>query len=169
MGMELADSVLIAAAIGLMALSILLTVLPFVPGPLLVWSIGAIFAILDGFERVTYPALAIMTALMIAGSTSEIWMQFFGVRMEGSSCLSTIGSLVGGLAGTFVIPVPILGTVLGMVIGALAFELLRAGELDRALKAGHNTFKLYLVSFAVEFAASVAILAVFVASLWLTR
>ena len=167
--MELAESALIAVAFILMAISLLLTIVPFVPGPLLVWGVGTIFAVIDGFERVTYPALAVMTVLMIAGSTSEVWMQFFGIRMEGSSCLSTIGSLAGGVIGTFAIPVPILGTVIGMVIGALAFEMMRAGDLDRALKAGHNTFKLYIVSFAVEFAASVAIVGVFALSLWLTR
>jgi uncharacterized protein YqgC (DUF456 family) len=167
--MELADSALIAVAIILMAIGALLSVVPLMPGPLLVWGVGVIFAVIDGFERLTVPALAAMTVLMIAGSTSEVWMQFFGIRMEGSSCLSTIGSLAGGLVGTFVIPIPILGTVIGMVIGALAFELMRVGELDRALKAGHNTFKLYLVGFAVEFAASAAILGVFVLSVWLTR
>ncbi len=167
--MELADSALIAIALILMAISSLLSVVPFMPGPLLVWGIGTIFAVIDGFDRVGYPALALMTVLMIAGSTSEVWMQFFGIRMEGSSCLSTIGSLAGGLVGTLAIPVPILGTVIGMVGGALAFELMRAGELNRAVKAGHNTFKLYLVSFVVEFGASAAIMGVFALNLWLTR
>ncbi len=71
--------------------------------------------------------------------------------------------------GTLAIPVPILGTVIGMVGGALAFELMRAGELNRAVKAGHNTFKLYMVSFVVEFGASAAIMGVFALNLWLTR
>ncbi|MBN1202596.1 MAG: DUF456 domain-containing protein [Anaerolineae bacterium] len=167
--MDMAESVLIVIAFALMIVGLGLTVIPFVPGPLLVWAVGLVFAILNGFERVPYISLAVMTLIMLAGSTTEFWTPLLGLRTEGSSCMATLGSLIGGLAGTFMIPIPIIGTVAGMVIGALLFEFLRQGELQGAARAGGTALKLYLLGVVFEFASSVAILLVFAVSIYLTR
>lgn len=167
--MGIAETALIIIALVLMVIGVFLTLMPFLPGPILVWGVGFVTALLTGFDRVPLLAVVAMTGFMVVGSTSELWMQAFGLRMEGSSCLSTLGSILGGIIGTFAIPIPLIGTVAGMVIGALAFELMRQGQLDPALRAGKNAFKVYLLSTAAEFTASVAILLVFAASVWLTR
>ena len=39
--------------------------------------------------------------------------------------LSIIGAMIGGLVGTFAIPMPLVGTLIGIVGGALIFESLR--------------------------------------------
>lgn len=70
--------------------------------------------------------------------------------------------------GTFLIPIPILGTFIGYVLGALLFELARLRELRRAFQAGRSAFKTYLVNYVVQMVISFAIFAVFVGSLWIT-
>jgi uncharacterized protein YqgC (DUF456 family) len=165
--MGIAETALIVIALVLMVIGVLLTFMPFLPGPMIVWAVGFVYTLIDGFEHVGLLALGVMTLLMIAGSTSELWMQLMGLQMHGTSCLSTLGSVVGGVVGTFVIPIPLLGTVAGMVIGALLFEFARQGELDPALQAGRNAFKVYLISTLAEFAAAVLILLVFILSLYL--
>ncbi len=167
--MAIAETILILIAIVMMGVGLLLTLVPFLPGPMIVWGIGFVFALIDGFERVTLLALAAMTLLMILGSTADLWMQAFGVNMKGGSCLATLGSILGGIVGTFLIPIPILGTVAGMVIGALLFEFMRQGELDPALQAGQNAFKVYLLSTLAELGASFGILVVFILSVWITN
>jgi len=162
------ESALIAIAIILMVLSLFASMIPFMPGSVLVWLVGVVFAIIDGFDRVTYVSIAIMTLFMIIGATSGLWMQALGVKRQGGSCLTSLGSLLGGMLGTWAIPVPILGTLTGAIVGALLVEFLRVGELKQALQAGHTAFKLYVVGVAVEFTAGFAILLVFVISVWLT-
>ena len=79
------------------------------------------------------------------------------------------GSIIGALTGSFLIPIPLLGAVIGMVGGALLVELARIGEWKSALQAGGLAFKIYLVGILLEVALSVLMLAIFVASLLLTR
>jgi uncharacterized protein YqgC (DUF456 family) len=166
--MDASDSVLMVVALILMGIGVFLSLVPLFPGPLIVWGIGTLFAFLNEFERVTYLAVGLMTVLMVIGSTAEFWMPAFGVKTQGGSCLTSLGSVGGGIIGTFVIPIPLLGTIIGAVLGALLVEMMRVGELKDALTAGRRAFELYLLSMVVEFAASGAILVVFVISLWLT-
>jgi uncharacterized protein YqgC (DUF456 family) len=164
----MSESVLIVIAFVMMGISLVVSIVPFVPGPLLVWAIGLVFALLNDFERVTYLAFGIMTVIMIAGSTSDYWLQALGFRMKGGSCLTTLGSISGGILGTFFLPIPLFGTVVGMVLGALAVELMRVGDLRSALAAGRTSLELYLIGVAFELTASAAIVIVFALSLWAT-
>ncbi|NLX11709.1 MAG: DUF456 domain-containing protein [Chloroflexi bacterium] len=166
--MELAESALIVIALVLMGLSLLLSVIPLLPGPVLMWAIALGFAFLTDFERTPLLVIALMTLLMVAGATSDIWMQAMGVKTQGGSCLTTLGSLAGAVVGSFVIPIPLLGTVIGLVVGALLVEFMRLGQIREAMTAGRVALKLYLLSTVVEFATSAAIMVLFVISLWAT-
>lgn len=166
--MDASDTVLMIIALVLMVIGVFLSLIPLIPGPLIVWGIGTLFAFLNDFERVTYLSVGLMTLLMVIGSTAEFWMPAFGLKAQGGSCLTSLGSLGGGIIGTFVIPIPILGSVIGAVVGALLVEMMRVGELKGALTAGRRAFELYLLSMVVEVTASGAILVVFVVSLRIT-
>lgn len=167
--LDLAESALMVIALVLMVISLPVSIIPFISGPLLQWVIVLVFAILTGFERVTVPAFALITLIMLAGTTSDLWLPVIGVSVQGGSCLTSLGSIFGALAGSFLIPIPILGTVIGMVGGALLVELARLGEWRAAMQAGGLAFKLYLAGILLEVALSVLMLAVFVGSLLLTR
>jgi uncharacterized protein YqgC (DUF456 family) len=133
-----------------------------------IWAIGTVFAFVTNFERATPAAVIIMTGLMLVGSTSEIWMPLFGIQSRGLSCLSTVGSVIGSIAGTFFIPIPLVGTIIGAIIGALLVELARGREMRRAVQAGRSVFRLYLVGMVVQFVTGFAMFAVFLVSLWTT-
>ncbi len=158
------ETSILLLAIASMILITLVSIIPYVPGPIFVWGVGLVTAFLTSFERVTIPAVVLMTLFMLAGTFQEYWLPLFGVRGEGLSCLGAVGSIVGGLAGTFLIPVPILGTIVGMVLGALVIEYARIREMSHALRAGKTAFKLYLWGMVVEFAFSVLIIATFIIS-----
>lgn len=159
------DSLLALIAVVLMVLAIIASLLPVVPGPALVWAIGTIYAVLTNFQQVTGLSIAIMTVLMLIGVTSGWWMQAAGMSAQGSSCLGIFGGLVGGLVGTVLIPVPFLGTLLGLVVGTLIFEYARVGEAAKAARAGSAAITGYVLSIVVEGIISLLILAVFLLSL----
>lgn len=158
----------IGLVVVLMIIAMFFSFIPFVPGPALVWFFGIIYAILSGFERITIFAALLMTVFMVIGATADIWLRILGVRVQGTSCWASLGSLIGGTAGTLLIPIPILGTVLGLVIGTLVVEFMRLGEIREALSAGRSALKLFIVGELTELAMSIAIVAVFLVSAWLT-
>ena len=165
--MDLAEPTLILLATLLMIAALILSFVPILPGPLLVWAVTIIFAVIEGFQRIT-PAAAIgATAIMVLGSASDLWLPIFGIRTGGLTCLSTIGAFIGGFIGTFAFP--ILGTLIGSVAGALLVELFRFREVQKALRAGTTAAKMYVLGYIVQLVASVAIFAVYVVSLQTTR
>lgn len=149
----------------LLIIAFILSFIPIMPGAMLVWGVAIVTAILDGFVHITPLAAIIFTLLMIVNVTSDVWLPMLGVRTSGLTCLGAVGSFIGGLAGTFVIPLPILGTLIGTVIGALAVELLYFGEMRKAVRAGRVALQLFIVGYILEIAASAAIVLVFLVSL----
>ncbi len=162
--MEIVQSSILLIAIVSMIIVTLVSIIPYIPGPIFVWGIGLITAFLTGFERVTVPSVILMSLFMLVATLQEYWLPFFGIRGEGLSCLGVVGSIIGGLVGTFLIPIPILGTITGMVIGTFVVEYTRIQEMRHALRAGKTVFKLYLWGMVVEFAFSVLIIITFILS-----
>ncbi len=161
------ETLLLIAAFILMAISIIASFLPFVPGPALVWAIATIYAALTGFQHVGVPGVVIMTALMILGSTTSWWVQALGMKAQGGSCLAVIGALIGGLVGTFAIQIPFLGTLIGIVAGSLLFEFARVREFRQALRTGSAALSSYLLVILIEIVLSLVMLGVFILSLLL--
>jgi hypothetical protein len=151
-----------------MIVFLLVSLVPFVPGPAILWAIAVVFAILNDFERLPIPALVVMSILMLIGSTADIWLRMLGMQRRGGSCWAAVGSLIGGLLATFLIPVPILGTLIGAIAGALLVEFMRMGELSFAMQAGRSVIESYLVGIVVEFTISLVIVATFFISIYIT-
>ena len=164
----MAESVLAVIAVILMIIAIIASFLPVVPGPVLVWAVGMVFGALTNFTRVPILAAIIITGLMLVGSTTGWWMQAIGMKSQGGSCLGIIGALLGGLVGTFALPIPFLGTLVGMVLGTLIFEYARFGEVRKAVQSGGAAVQGYLLSIIVEVGISLLILIIFTVSLFLT-
>ena len=165
---ELPETLLLILTITLMIFVLFLSIFPFLPGPVLVWAIGVVFAFLTNFQRATPVAVIIMTLMMVIGSTTEFWMPLLGIRTSGMSCLSVVGSFIGGIVGTFFIPLPICGTLIGAMLGALIGEIVHVGDWRKALWASKSALELFLIGFVAELITSIAILITFVVSVWTT-
>lgn len=159
-------STLLLITAGVMFITAFIALIPMLPGPVMVWFIGVMYAIFTGFEQVTPVLVIIMTVIMGVGATTEFWLPLFGLRGKGMSCLGAIGSIIGGIIGGFVIPIPILGSIIGMLIGALIVEFARIRELQHALNVGRHTLQVYLLSVVIEFVLSLVIIGVFLLGLW---
>lgn len=162
--MDLAESTLVVIATILMIGTVVLAFIPIMPGPVLAWAVAIVFAIATNFERMTPVATVAATGIMLLGSTSDLWMNFFGVRTGGLSCLSSIGAFIGGLVGTFFIPIPVVGTIIGSVAGAALVELVRLRELRRAVRAGQTTARMMAISYGVQLAATILIFVIYIVS-----
>lgn len=163
--MDIAQSALITISVIVMVIGVILAFIPILPGTLIVWAIGIVTAFLNHFDRVTPAAAIIMTVLMVISLTSDFWLPMLGVKTSGLSCLAAVGSLMGGLLGTFFIPIPIVGTLIGTVLGALVIEYVALREKARALRAGQTALRLFIVGYILELVTTFAIFGVFIVSI----
>jgi hypothetical protein len=113
------------------------TILPVLPGALLVFG-GLFFAAMaDGFARVGWVALTIIGALALLSWVADFVASLLGAKRVGASPLALLGATLGGIAGIF-FGIP--GMILGPFIGAVAGELLARGGLAQAGKVGFGTW-----------------------------
>jgi len=151
-----------------MILGVVASFVPVVPGTVLVWGIATIFAILDGFVHITVPAVVVMTLLMLISLTHDVWLPLIGIQSSGLSCLGAVGLTVGGLIGTFAIPIPLVGSLLGAVGGALLVELIKMRQLRGAIKAGTVAAKLFFIGYVIEVGSAIAVFIVYLYSVYST-
>ncbi len=168
--MDLAESGLTIIAGALMLVALVASVLmPFIPGPFILWAISMIFGVLTGFAHFTVLSAVISTLLMVIATTKDLWMPIVGMKRYNLSCSTALGMFIGGLVGTFAIPIPLIGTLIGAMVGAMLLELLNLGDLQKALQAGGFAFKAFILGMVTEFGFNLLIVAVFFGSLWFTR
>jgi uncharacterized protein len=161
------QGLLLVAVLVVMAFGVFAAVLPVVPGPALVWFAAVIYALLTGFREIGLLPIVIMTLLMILGSTTNLWMSVLGVKVTGGSFWSVIGGTLGMLIGLIVF-FP-LGALIGAVVGAVGIEILRTGDLRKALRIGGGTCGGFLLGVIAEFVIALAESVVFVVSLLLAH
>ncbi|NWF67936.1 MAG: DUF456 domain-containing protein [Chloroflexi bacterium] len=149
----------------LMLLTLGLAFVPVVPASALQWAIAMLYGALTGFARVPLPAALVMTALMLIGATSGLWLPYFGLKGKGISCLGLIAFTVGALVGTMLIPLPLLGTLIGAVFGVFAAEFARWRTWRAAIAGGGAALRVMLLGFVVEFVISLLIFVTFLIGL----
>jgi len=98
-------------------------VIPIYPGLTIIWLTALIYAIIDGFTFPAWLFLVLITILMIAGNLADNFFISAKARQSGASWLSIAIGYMVGIIGTLVFP--LVGGLLGSILGVLAVEFLR--------------------------------------------
>lgn len=88
--------------------------------------------------------LVAIAGLAVIGEVLEFFAGVFGTRAAGGSGRGAvgalIGTLIGGVAGTFLIPIPVLGSLIGAcagaALGAWGIELWQGRTMGASVKSG---------------------------------
>lgn len=140
------------------------TILPVIPGALLVFGGLFLAALADGFARVGWIPLTLIGALGLLSWVADFVASLLGAKRVGASPLALLGATLGGIAGIF-LGIP--GLILGPFIGAVAGELLARGGLRKAGKVGLGTWLgLAAAAIAKVFLAFMMIATFFIAYLF---
>jgi uncharacterized protein len=164
----MAETLLITLTLAVMVGVLIVSIIPYVPGPILMWVVTFAFGVLDGFDRLHPVAMGLITLVMAGAVTMDFWLPALGMRSQGATCWGAVGTIVGGLAGAFLIPIPICGAFIGAVMGALIFEFLHLGDIVAAIKAGQLAMKMMIFEMFLEVVFTFTMFLIFLASVLLT-
>lgn len=149
------------------------TVLPVLPGTLLVLAGLVLGAWVDGFVRVGGWALGAITVLALLAWATDYVAALLGAQKVGASREALIGAALGTVAGIFM---GLVGVLFMPFVGAVLGELYAQRRLpptagphatQRALKVGTATWIGMLVGTAVKIALVFLMIGVFAgAMLW---
>jgi uncharacterized protein YqgC (DUF456 family) len=143
------------------ALSLLL-VFVGLPGNWVMVALTCLFAWWQ-WDRHPFSAgiLIVIVVLALLGELVEFVAGMVGARRSGTSwwasILAIFGAIAGGLCGTFLIPIPLLGSVVGASLGAgltvWVTEMARGQQIERSVRravgAGMGQFLGTMSKFAI--------------------
>jgi uncharacterized protein len=144
-----------------MAVGVVGTVVPLVPGLALVWGAALAYGLLEGFGTTGTAAFALITALAVAGALAG-WV--VPTRVAGAAGAARSSILLGAVAavvGFFAIPV--VGLVVGGVAGVYAGELQHTGSGAAAWRATRATLAGFGLAALVQLGIGLAMAATWAA------
>jgi uncharacterized protein YqgC (DUF456 family) len=147
----------------LMAAGLAGSVLPFLPGPPLIFAGALVYAFATGWTPIGIGRLAILGALAAAAYVLSHAASAMGARRFGGSWWAVAGALVGAVIGIFFGPV---GLLLGPVAGAIGGELLQTGDLERSTRSGMGALVGLAIGVAANLGMAIAMVALFVWWAW---
>lgn len=146
-------------ALGLVLVGVVGTVLPGLPGAILVFAGLALAAWIDGFARVGLGTLAGLAALTAATYALDFVATAAGARRFGTSWWGVLGALAGTVVGLFF---GLAGLLIGPFLGAFAAELLARRDVRQAGRAGLGAWLGFLLGTAARLGLVLAMVGIFV-------
>ncbi len=147
------------AAVVVMALGLIGTVLPVLPGTTIILGAAIGHRILVGAEHgMSWWAIALLVVLTLASYAIESAAGYVGARYFGATRWGVIGAVIGGIVGIFTGFVTLL--VLP-IVGAIVGEMIAGKKLINAGKAGWGTLLGNLAGMISKLAIGLAMIVLF--------
>lgn len=146
-------------SLALVALGLVGTVVPALPGAPLVFIGLLLAAMIDGFQRVGGSSVAILAGLMLLTLAVDVLATVLGAKRVRASALAVIGAGVGTIVGLFF---GLIGILFAPFVGAVLGQFLSERDLLRAGKVGLATWLGMLCGIAVKLALIFLMIAYFV-------
>jgi uncharacterized protein YqgC (DUF456 family) len=149
-------------ALTLIVVGVIGTVLPALPGAILVFAGVALGAWIDDFTRISGWTLLVLGVLTLLAWVIDYVAALAGAKKAGASRQALIGAAIGTVAGVFT---GFVGLVFLPLVGAAVGEYLAQRELLRAGRVGIATWLGLLVGTVVKVAVVFLMVGIFVAAL----
>lgn len=145
-------------AIALMLIGLLGTVLPALPGVVLVLAGVIVGAWIDDFAKVPVWVVVLIGVLAAIAWVTDYVATMLGAKKAGASTLALIGAAVGTVLGIFM---GLIGVLFMPLIGAALGQYLSERNSGKAAKVGIATWLGLLVGTVVKLAIVFVMLGVF--------
>lgn len=149
-------------AVVLIVVGIAGTVLPALPGVILVFAGILLGAWIDDFTRIPVSLVVVSGVLTVLAWAVDYFAAMAGAKKAGASTLALVGAAIGTIAGIFT---GFVGLLFLPLVGAAVGEFIAQRDLRRAGKVGVATWLGLLVGTAVKVAIVFAMVGAFVVAL----
>lgn len=131
------DVLLWILVVVLIATGVVGTILPALPGALLVFAGILLGAWIDHFDRVSITVVVICGVLTLLAWATDYAAAMLGAKRAGASRLAVIGAAIGTIAGVFT---GLVGLIFMPLVGAAIGELIAVRNAARAAQVGISTW-----------------------------
>jgi uncharacterized protein YqgC (DUF456 family) len=138
------------------------TVLPLLPGTLLVWGGVVLGAWIDDFTRVGTTTVVVVTVLALLAWGLDYVAGLMGAQKAGASKQALLGAAVGTVVGLFM---GLVGVLFMPLVGAAVGEYLARKDQGRAVKVGVATWVGIMVGLIAKVVLAFIMVGIFVAAL----
>ena len=135
-------------------------IVPVLPGLVLVLGGVLVWALLEN-SPLAWTIFAVSAVIAVAGYVLQYTLPGRRMRERGVSSSTLFLAMAFGVVGFFVIPV--VGAILGFVLGIFVVELGRSRDRSQAWTRTKHALVAVLHSMGIELAAALAITALYVA------
>ncbi|NOQ45178.1 MAG: DUF456 family protein [Desulfobulbaceae bacterium] len=113
------------------------TLLPILPGTLMILCGFLLYGLITGFDSLGLFFFVVQAMLVGLSYLVDFLATAFGVRMYGGSRAAAWGAVLGSLLIFVIGPI---GILIGPLVGAIAGELLMGEQVRQALHSGFGSF-----------------------------
>lgn len=166
--MILLEAIAFGVAVAFMLIGLIGTVVPILPGTLLIWLTALAYAIVDGFQAIDWITFTFITIIAIITGTADLWLSLLGAKTGGAAKRAMFLGVIGGILGFFllgaVLPVigNLFGSIIGYAIGVLLGQYHKFQDWNVALKASVGGVVGWGIATAVQIAGGVLMIIIFI-------
>ena len=151
-------------AVAMIVVGVAGTVLPALPGAVLVFGGIALAAWIDGFTEISGWTVGVVAVLTVLAFAADYVAALLGAKKAGASRLAIAGAAIGTVAGVFT---GFVGLLFMPLLGAAIGEYIADRDMMRAGKVGVATWIGLLLGTAAKVALVFTMVGIFVAALLL--
>ena len=141
------------------------TIVPILPGMVLVFGGILLYALYFGVETVGLTTLTLLGVALALSFVIDILASLYGAKRFGATRYGIWGSTLGGLLGLLLLSLP--GLFVGIFLGAVLGEYFWGKKkLEEALHAGIGSILGFLGGTVLKFLLAIAMVIVFVVKVW---
>lgn len=138
------------------------TVLPVLPGTVLVWGGIVLGAWIDDFTRVGAATVVVVSVLALLAWALDYAAGLMGAQKAGASKQALIGAALGTAVGLFM---GVVGVLFMPLVGAAVGEYLARNDQLRAVKVGWATWVGIMLGLLAKVVLACVMVGIFVAAL----
>ena len=148
--------------VALIVLGLAGTVLPVLPGTLLVWAGIVLGAWIDDFARVSVTTVVVVSVLGVVAWGLDYAAGLLGAQKAGASKQALLGAAVGTVVGLFM---GLVGVLFMPLVGAAVGEYMARKNQARAVKVGLATWVGIMLGLLAKVVLAFIMVGVFAAAL----
>ena len=143
-------------------LGLLGTVLPVLPGTVLVWGGILLGAWIDDFARVSVTTVVVISVLAVLAWGLDYVAGLLGAQKAGASKLALMGAAMGTVVGLFM---GLVGVLFMPIVGAAVGEYMARKDKVRAVNVGVTTWVGIMMGLLAKVVLAFIMVGVFAAAL----